>query len=124
MRYLTVPQLSFGPNFGFNQINQITQIKSTILVSKMKGYQCCSLLVICLLRLIQGKIDIPQDERNFVPYEAHRWMANSRNASGIEWWKVGTYIPKMYSWQPNHKDRGKLYTKKPRVPVKFGKSQI
>ena len=99
---------------------QIRFFTNLILVSKMKGYQCCSLLVICLLCLIQGKIDIPQDERNFVPYEALCWMANSRNASGIEWWKFGTYIPKMYSWQPNHKDRGKLYTKKPRLPVEFG----
>ena len=47
-------------------------------------------------------------------------MERSRNASGIEWWKVGTYNPRLYSWQPNHKDRGKLYTRKPRPPVKFG----
>ena len=99
---------------------QIRSFTNLNLVLNMKGYQCCSLLLICLLCLIQGKINIPQDKRNFVPYEALRWMANSRNASGIEWWKVGTYIPKMYSWQPNHKNRGKLYTKKPRVPVKFG----
>ena len=71
---------------------QIRFFTNLILVLKMKGYQCCSLLLICLLCLIQGKIDIPQDERNFVPYEA----------------------------QPNHKDRGKLYTKKPRLPVNFG----
>ena len=84
----------------------------------MKGYQRCSLLVIYLSCLIQGKIDNPKGKRNFVPYEALNWMSNSCNASGIEWWKVGTYFPKMYSWQPHNQERGELYTKKPRTLVK------
>ena len=89
-----------------------------ILVLTMKGYQRCSLLVINLSCLIQGKIDNPNGKRNFVPYEALNWITNSRNASGIEWWKVGTYFPKMYSWQPHNQKRGELYTKKPRTLVK------
>ena len=43
-----------------------------------------------------------------------------RNASGIESWKVGSMNPRWYSWQPNHGDRGDLYTKKPRRSPKFG----
>ena len=102
----------------YKKESQIRFFTNLIFVTKMKGYQCCSLLVIYLLCLIQGKIDIPQGKRNFVPHEALNWMTSSRNASGTEWWKVGTYFPKMYSWQPNHKERGKLYTKKPRTLVK------
>ena len=86
----------------------------------MKIRQFCSLLLLSLLCLIQGRIDNSRNQRNFVPYEALHWMERSRNASGIEWWKVGTYNPRLYSWQPNHRDRGKLYTRKPRPPVKFG----
>ena len=88
------------------------------LVFTMKGYQRCSLLVIYLSCLIQGRIDNPKDKRKFVQYEALNWMSNSRNASGTEWWKVGTYFPKMYSWQPHNQARGELYTKKPRTLVK------
>ena len=96
----------------------IRSFANLTLVLTMKGYQRCSLLVIYLSCLIQGKIDNPKGKRNFVPYEALNWMTNSRNASGTEWWKVGTYFPKMYSWQPHNQERGKLYTKKPRTLVK------
>ena len=89
----------------------------------MKSQQYCSLLIVGLLCLIQGKVEKPKDRRNFVPYEAIHWMQSSRNASGTEWWKVGTYTPKLYSWQPSHGKRGKLYARKPRPSVKFGKSK-
>ena len=100
----------------YKRVLRIGFFTNLILVLNMKVQQCYSLLLGSFLCLIQGKID----ECNFVKWKATRWMESSRNASGIESWKVGTMNPRWYSWQPNHVDRGKLYTKKPHRPVKFG----
>ena len=104
----------------YKKASRISFFTNPILVLEMKIRQCCSLLLLCLPCLIQGRVDKSRSQRNFVPYEALHWMEHSRNASGIEWWKVGTYNPRLYSWQPNHKNRGKLYTRKPHPPVRFG----
>ena len=95
---------------------QIRFFANLILVSNMKTQRCHSLLLFSFLCLIQGEID----NRNFVEWKSTRWMVRSRNASGIEWWKVGTMNPRLYSWQPNHGDQGKLYTRKPQRPGKLG----
>ena len=103
----------------YKRVLRIGFFSNLILVLNMKIQQCYSLLLVSFPWLIQGKID----ERNFIEWKATRWMESSHNASGIEWWKVGTMNPRWYSWQPNHGDLGKLYTKKPHRPVKFGSAE-
>ena len=87
-----------------------------LLVLKMKVQECYFLLLVSFLCLFQGKID----EHDFRRWKATCWMEVSRNASGIESWKVGSTNLRWYSWQPNHGDRGDLYTMKPGRPPKFG----
>ena len=101
----------------YKRVKQTELFTISILISKMKVKQCYSLLlVVYFLCLIQGKID----EWEFFKWKATGWMEVSRNASGIESWKVDSMNPRLYSWQPNHGDRSNLYTKKPCRPPKFG----
>ena len=71
------------------------------------------IIFLCVTQAKFGKLDYRR-------WNSTNYVGVGRNESGIEWWKKGSTSPRLYSWQPNHGDRGKLYTKKPKPDPKFG----
>ena len=76
-----------------------------------------TLIFLCSIQARNGK----KDHR---PWNSTNWVSVGQNDSGIEWWKVGSMMPRLYSWQANHGNRGAPYTKKPKPNPKFGSGTL
>ena len=74
------------------------------------------LIIIIFLCVTQAKFG----QLDYKRWNSTSYLSVGQNKSGIEWWKRGSMSPRLYSWQPNHGDRGKLYTKKPKPNPNFG----
>ena len=74
------------------------------------------LVIIIFLCVTQAKFG----QLDYKRWNSTSYLSVGQNESGIEWWKRGSMSPRLYSWQPNHGDRGKHYTKKPKPNPKFG----
>ena len=96
---------------------KLFQLPTFLFLQMADKHKRFSLLVIiiflCVTQAKFGQLD-------YKKWNSTTYLSVGQNESGIEWWKKGSMSPRLYSWQPNHGDRGKPYTKKPKPNPKFG----